>query len=321
VAAFFIFTVMIWPGVLHAGDIDGVVTPGEYDSSVEFDGGNYLLYWSTGGDLVNFGIAARTEGWVAVGFDPEEAMQGADMWLGWIDAGGRTEVVDAYGVGPFGPHPPDLELGGTSDILAFAGTQSGGVTTIEFSRKRNTGDGFDKELFTDGTLRILWAYGSQDNAVEKHGKRGYGMITESKGEIFIPVTSVLLLTHISVMSLSFVLMVFGMTIPRYMKKNRWWLTSHKTVGIIGASLGGAGIGLSVYLVSHLSGIHLRVVHSYAGALTITLIILTPIIGWMIFKGRRERKASYRKWHRTAGRIALVLMLATIVLGLIQAGIL
>jgi hypothetical protein len=256
-----------------------------------------------------------------VGFEPEEAMRGADIWLGWTDDAGRTEVVDAYGVGPFGPHPPDLQLGGTSDILAFAGTQSGGVTTIEFSRKRITGDEFDKELFSDGALRILWAFGSQDNNVEIHGKRGYGKITESQGDIFIPVTSRLLLTHISVMTLSFVLMVFGMTIPRYMKRNRWWLASHKTIGIIGASLGAAGIGLAVYLVSHLSSIHLRVVHSYTGTLTIAVVILTPVCGWMIFKGRRERKAAYRKGHRTAGRIALALMLATIVLGLIQAGVL
>jgi hypothetical protein len=116
-------------------------------------------------------------------------------------------------------------------------------------------------------------------------------------------------------------MVFGMLVSRYMKKKRWWLKVHRPIGITGASLGVIGIVSAVIMVSVLSGIHLRVLHSYVGLFAILALIATPILGQSIFKVKKEKKPTFRKSHRWFGRIALLLMLITIILGLFQAGIL
>ena len=76
----------------------------------------------------------------------------------------------------FGPHPQDTELGGTNDILEFAGKEEDGYTTIEFKRKLDTGDKYDNPL-VKGKNQILWSYGPDDTATSKHVNRGYGEIS------------------------------------------------------------------------------------------------------------------------------------------------
>ena len=89
---------------------------------------------------------------------------------------GETTVYDLFSTGNFGPHPPDTELGGTDDILDFAGREEDGHTTIEFRRALDTGDEFDNPLIK-GKNQIIWSYGGGDTLTQKHTNRGYGEIT------------------------------------------------------------------------------------------------------------------------------------------------
>ena len=134
----------------------------------------YTLSWTITGDTVWFGIQATTTGWVALGIDPQIAMNGADMVFGWVSAGKAT-VLDQYSTGMFGPHPDDTSLGGTMDILSSAGSEQAGTTTIEFSRKLVTGDAHDKAVPTSGTLKIIWAIGNADG-VSPHAAKGSATI-------------------------------------------------------------------------------------------------------------------------------------------------
>ncbi|MFW6056275.1 MAG: DOMON domain-containing protein [Chloroflexota bacterium] len=152
---------------------DGVITAGEY--SGEMDKGTYLLYWSRLDDTVHMGIEAETEGWVAVGIQPGNAMQDADIIIGFV-ADAQVTVEDHYSTGRFGPHKPDTEQGGTNDILAFGGKEADGVTVIEFSRKLDTGDEYDNPLTAGATNAVIWAYGTADNTSLQHAPRGYGEI-------------------------------------------------------------------------------------------------------------------------------------------------
>jgi len=77
--------------------------------------------------------------------------------------------------GDFGPHPPDTQLGGTDDILASAGKFDNGYTTIEFKRKLDTGDKFDKPL-SKGVNKIIWAYSGEPVFTVKHTMHGPGEI-------------------------------------------------------------------------------------------------------------------------------------------------
>ncbi len=153
---------------------DGIITAGEY--SGEIDKGTYLLYWSRLDDTVHMGIEAETEGWVAVGIQPGNAMQDADIIIGFV-ADAQVTVEDHYSTGRFGPHRRDTEQGGTNDILAFGGNEADGVTVIEFSRKLDTGDEYDNPLTVGATNAVIWAYGTADNTSLQHAPRGYGEVT------------------------------------------------------------------------------------------------------------------------------------------------
>ncbi len=151
---------------------DGVFKPGEYSQSKSF--GDFELSWSTDDLYLYMGMKAKTAGWVAVGFDPSSQMKDADIVQGFIKDG-VLSIADQYSTGQFGPHPADTQQGGTDDILAAAGGSDGGFTTIEFKRRLDTGDKFDKQL-GKGAHKIIWAYGSDLQFTLKHTARGSGEI-------------------------------------------------------------------------------------------------------------------------------------------------
>lgn len=62
------------------------------------------------------------------------------------------------------------------DILSSAGTEQQGTTTIEFSRKRVTGDMYDKPVPASGSLKVIWAMGSSDS-ISPHARRGSATIS------------------------------------------------------------------------------------------------------------------------------------------------
>jgi hypothetical protein len=320
---------------IPAIDIDGVVAEGEYAGSLSQAGGDFVLYWSVAGDTAYFAIQARTEGWVCLGIEPTQAMADADMVFGWVDADGKAGVLDCYSTGIFGPHPPDEDLGGRQNILSFAGKEQGGVTTFEFSRALQTGDAFDKPLPAKGKVKIIWAASGFDDYMNPHNRRGSGTIAlagqaagaQSRsarpgGTAKIDLYGLLYRVHGALMSTAFVLLFIGMFFPRYLKKKKWWLKTHRRIGISGTVIGVVGIGIATYMVSQTTGIHLRVPHSWVGLLTIALIIFTPFWGHFMLKIRKApaRAKKARAAHRWIGRVTLLFMAATIVLGLLQAGI-
>jgi len=71
-------------------------------------------------------------------------------------------------------HTLDEKLGGKNDILELAGTEDKEYTYIEFRRKLDTKDKYDKVFPKTGTLKIVWALGNSDDPNSMHVKRGYG---------------------------------------------------------------------------------------------------------------------------------------------------
>jgi hypothetical protein len=101
-------------------------------------------------------------------------MKNADMLFGFVKDG-KAEMYDLFSTGTFGPHPTDIELGGTNDILEFAGTEADGSTILELKRALKTPDKYDLEI-QKGTNKIIWSYGDSDSLNVKHRVRGYGEI-------------------------------------------------------------------------------------------------------------------------------------------------
>ncbi len=149
---------------------DGIINMGEYAGTKTY--GDYEIHWASDGGNVYIAMKAKTSGWVAMAVQPGSRMKDADIVFGFVKDG-KAIVYDLFSTGDFGPHPPDIELGGTSDVLEFGGREEDGYTIIEFKRALNTGDKYDKPL-AKGVNKIIWAYGSDDSLTPKHINRGYG---------------------------------------------------------------------------------------------------------------------------------------------------
>lgn len=161
------------PGAEIKWVADGVISANEYQNTKDF--GDYSVNWSNDSEFIYAGLKAKTAGWVAVGFGPEILMKNADIIVGFVKDGSILTMADTFSTGEFGPHPPDTQLGGTSDILASAGKTDGVYTVIEFKRKLDTGDKFDKPL-AKGINKIIWAYSGEPILTVKHSLRGAGEI-------------------------------------------------------------------------------------------------------------------------------------------------
>jgi uncharacterized iron-regulated membrane protein len=100
-----------------------------------------------------------------------------------------------------------------------------------------------------GGTRLIRAYGEADDLEFMHTKRGTA----------------------------------GTLTARYLKKKRWWLKTHRVLGIVGPTPDAVGIGVAVFMGAVQSGIHLRGVHSWFGLFALLLILLSPVFGQAFLK--------------------------------------
>ena len=153
---------------------DGAISEGEYAHQTTI--GDVNLWWYNDAEFLYLAMEASTTGWVAVGIDPVSRMQGADYIFGAV-VDGEAMIWDAFGTAPVGnAHPPDEELGGTNDIVAYAGVEEGGVTRFEVQIPLDSGDEFDKPLEPGKTYAVIVAVGASDSFDARHSSRAAGSI-------------------------------------------------------------------------------------------------------------------------------------------------
>lgn len=137
--------------------------------------------WSIDDKNIHIMISAKTTSWVAIGFEPENAMQGANIVIGYIK-NGTPKIEDHYGIRKTG-HTSDKKLGGTDDVINPSGQEEGGVTTISFTLPLITEDKWDKPIKPSGTTRIILAHGQgRDSFSSVHPFRTVYDIDLSTGE-------------------------------------------------------------------------------------------------------------------------------------------
>jgi len=154
---------------------DGEIGPAEYRHERAVD--RMAIWWANDGEFLYMAMLAPTSGWVAVGLDPTNRMQGANFILGAL-VDGEAKIWDAFGMAPVGPnHPEDTELGGTMDVIAFEVVEKNGQTLVEFQIPLDSGDQYDKPLKPGETYPVIMAYGDQDAFTSPHAYRGATEIT------------------------------------------------------------------------------------------------------------------------------------------------
>lgn len=141
-------------------EADGVIEEGEYRQQADFDG--MRVWWNNDETHLYLAMEADTTGWVAVGLAPQQGMAGANYLFGYVEQG-EAQIWDAYGTAPTGAnHPPDTDLGGTDDIVAFVGVEEAGVTRFEVQVLLDSGDDYDATLEPGMTYPFIVAMGDAD---------------------------------------------------------------------------------------------------------------------------------------------------------------
>ena len=156
---------------------DGTISEGEYAQEADFNG--IRLWWFNDDTHLYLAMEGDTTGWVSVGLNPELGMKGADYILGYV-ADGEAQLWDAWGTERSGAnHPPDQELGGSDDIVDFAGVEENGVTRFEVKIPLDSGDEYDNALQPGESYPIIVAIGDQDQFNAYHSKYAPGEIALS----------------------------------------------------------------------------------------------------------------------------------------------
>lgn len=136
--------------------------------------------WKVDGNKLAVKLTAETDGWVGIGFNPTHAMKGANFILGYVK-NGVAELQDDFGTDEY-QHKPDTKLGGTSDVTLVGGTETGGMTTIEFTIPFSSNDTNDSNIDVNGDTTVLLAYGAgRDSFIPRHTYRTAVKVNLSTG--------------------------------------------------------------------------------------------------------------------------------------------
>lgn len=151
--------------------LDGRIEPDEYASRYLDVSTGIELRWIIIDEQIFIALRCPGQGWVALGWgepDQIQMMKDADFVLAYVDQAG-LHIEDSFGV-DFVAHAPDRELGGHDDILEQAGSEQEGSTIVEFRRRLDTGDTYDRPIHP-GSLMVLFAHAREDDFTSYHASR------------------------------------------------------------------------------------------------------------------------------------------------------
>ena len=126
--------------------------------------------------------------------------------------------------------------------------------------------------------------------------------------------------HAALMIAAWVLFTAGFLLARFVRKRRWWLKVHRSLGVAGALVVLSGFFAQVIDIALTGREHFTIVHAYVGAVAVGLAVLTPALGHLQFR-LPAAAPRVRVFHRWSGRVTISLMLINILLGLSYIGLL
>ena len=162
------------PAFVEAGySINGTIVSGEYAHETIIAG--VEVHWANDEYRLRVGLVSPGTGFVSIGFDPENQMQGANYIIASMHEG-VLSIRDDYGHEQLA-HVEDTSRGGQDDIITAAGNEWPDQTVIEFVIPLDSGDAMDKPLLPGHQYTILVSYHSLlDSFSNRHTRRGSGVI-------------------------------------------------------------------------------------------------------------------------------------------------
>jgi len=149
--------------------LDGRIEDGEYTGHYQAQKIGMALHWTIEGEYITLALRTPAQGWLAVGWDPTgPIMEGEDILIGYIR--GKELFLQDYYANTSVTHANDVSLGGRDDVLEASGSEDATGTIIEFRRRLDTGDRFDRPL-GPGAHTVQLAYAPTDDFVTYHGDK------------------------------------------------------------------------------------------------------------------------------------------------------
>lgn len=145
-------------------------TPGScqetaYAHNITLEGMRFC--WEASDGVLHVKLAAKTTGWVGVGFNATKKMLNANIIIGYVKDG-EAKVADHFGT-TARQHRSDTKLGGKEHITGITGKEENGTTEIRFAIPLDSGDAKDGALTLDSNTTVLLAYGSgRDSFRSRH---------------------------------------------------------------------------------------------------------------------------------------------------------
>ncbi len=149
--------------------IDGQLAEGEYANRYLAESIGMELHWTIEDEYLYLALKAPTRGWLAIAWDPTgPIMEGEDILIGYIRE--KELFLQDYYAHTSVSHANDVSLGGRDDVLEASGSEDENFTIIEFRRKLDTKDKFDRPL-TRGIHTVQLAYAPNDDFLTYHGEK------------------------------------------------------------------------------------------------------------------------------------------------------
>jgi len=271
----------------------------------------FRLSWTINGTNLMMKVESDKNAWAGISIGQgSDGMSGGDMIIATVE--NNKVVVKDYMAKCKCEPTLDTKMGGTNDIK-YRGSLSNGKLEFEFMRPLKTSDKNDVEI-TQGSLSMAWAVG-RDVPFAEHTGAGQFMLDlyTGKGSKGGPI----ILVHAVLMPVAYgVLMVLGIMIALYAKKNPKWFKFH--IGLQVTATVFALVGAAIGFVS--TGSHFTEVHHYLGILTLVPTIAQPFLGWLadkLWNPKRDKVPVFPdKLHWWLGYATIALSAAAIITGII-----
>eukprot|EP01125_Pyxidicula_operculata_P016451 TRINITY_DN5668_c0_g1_i2.p1 TRINITY_DN5668_c0_g1~~TRINITY_DN5668_c0_g1_i2.p1 ORF type:complete len:1634 (+),score=536.28 TRINITY_DN5668_c0_g1_i2:640-4902(+) len=143
-----------------------------WDGHHEFEG-IADLFWEVdiGRGLIRIRFEVRTEGWIGVGWGPEDyGMKNSDMVI-MTRENGRFVIKDYYSTGYTVPLLDQYQ-----DIRTIEAGHKDGVTYMEFERRLDTRDPRQDRPIHKGPVRFVWGYGKSYDILSYHAEKGNQLV-------------------------------------------------------------------------------------------------------------------------------------------------
>jgi uncharacterized membrane protein len=131
----------------------------------------FTFAWKVNGPLVDMRLSYPTTSWIAVGFNKQPVMDGADIVIGYVKAG-EAMVEEDHAEGH--SHSPEQKNGGKQTLTNVTGKVENGTTTLTWTMPLNTGNPHDIVLKPGERIGLILAHGEPgaQNFTSYHGPDG-----------------------------------------------------------------------------------------------------------------------------------------------------